>query len=247
LNYSMLCTVLGGVFVAACGGSANETVSGPAGGASSGGAETAAAGNATGGGSLGPSDGGGGSGVGTAGQGGTVTGTAGSCKPIAACGGNVLGTWRVSQLCTADLTPQSSSGCAGATTRISGLTASGSYAFNADNTTLDNVHFTFSESSNYPGTCFTEMQCTQLQTVLATESGVLAATCSYAAIGCSCTFRFDSQITSMGTYQVNGGNITLVAGPQSTPEADTFCVSGNTLTIQNVNANGGVSTLTLTK
>lgn len=44
-----------------------------------------------------------------------------------------------------------------------------------------------------------------------------------------------------------GGNLTLTTLPDGTPEADSFCVSGNTLVLQNVGATGGISPLMLTR
>src|SRR5450755_847676 len=131
----MLCAVLGCVFVAACGGSSNETVAGPGGGDSgaagnvaTGGSDTGAAGNAASGGSAAQSNTGGGPGVGTAGQGGGATISEGPCKPITACGGNVVGTWRASELCTPNLmSTQATATCPGEMIAVSALTENGTY------------------------------------------------------------------------------------------------------------------------
>ena len=261
MNYSILSVVFGCVVVSACGGSANETGGGAgSGGVASGtagsgvtsgtagsGVASGTAGSTASGGSTGQTDGGSGPAAGTTGQAGAPVVT-GACKPVAACGGNIVGTWSVSQLCAADLVPTTDASCPNSTATISGVTESGTYTFNADNTTVDNVHATFTETANFPSSCFTEVQCTQLQSAFSAEPDLSSASCMYAtATGCSCVLAVDTQSTAMGTYQVSGGTLTIVASAGATPETDTFCVSGNTLTIQNINANGGVSTITLTK
>ncbi|HEY0466848.1 MAG TPA: hypothetical protein VGC79_21730, partial [Polyangiaceae bacterium] len=99
-----------------------------------------------------------------------------------------------------------------------------------------------------PG-CYTEAQCTALTVALASEPTVTNEKCEYdAVIGCSCTLTSTQPSMSSGTYQVQGTNVTLTpSDPNNKPSVSSFCVSGNTASLFQLNANGASSTLILTK
>jgi hypothetical protein len=52
---------------------------------------------------------------------------------------------------------------------------------------------------------------------------------------------------SSGTYQVQGTNVTITNGTSGKAETDSFCVSGNTLSLYQVTANGATASMTLVK
>lgn len=217
--------LVSGLFALSCGGSAETT----------GGAGAA--------GTPGPESGAGGSGFG---NGGTGAANGGACRPITACGGSLLGTWRASTSCFASPASQDS-GCSGSTVALNALSVAGTFTFNADNTTQTDTHITAVEDAFYPIACLSQAECTQLEALYAATSEVTHSACTYdAGIGCSCSVAFTQDSVAAGTYQTSGSNVTLVSS-SGKPENDTFCVSGNMLTIQNVNANGGISTITLNR
>ena len=238
--------VLGAVLVVACGGSATETGAASGG---SGGLVSGVAGDTASGGSSGRGSSLGGTGSGGAGQPNGGASSGGSCAPIVACGGNLVGTWQVANLCSGALMSTPNAGCPGASTEINLVSTSGTFTFNADNTTQNNALITFNESAHYPSSCYTAAQCTELQSLLASAANVTSANCGYDAVtGCDCTLMVESVPTStIGTYQTAGSTLTLQSSTQDAPETDTYCVQGSTLHIQNVDAqSGAISTLTLT-
>ena len=255
LNWVRLGVVLVTMLVVACGGSATETSSasggsgGFVGGVAGDTASGASSGQGTGLGGAAPHGGNSSGGGATAGAPGGGASSGGSCAPIVACGGNLVGTWQIAKLCSFALLPTSNVGCPGASAEINSLSASGTFTFNADNTTQNNALVAFNESVHYPSSCYSAAQCNDLQALLASDPGVSAANCTYdATIGCDCTLTAESRSTSTtGTYQTAGSTLTIQSGTQTTPENDTYCVQGSTLQIQNVNAqSGAISTLTLT-
>ena len=152
-------------------------------------------------------------------------------------------------MCSATLMPTSAGSCAGATVEVSSLSVNGTLTFNADNTTQSNAQIMFDESAHYPNACYSQAQCIQVQGLLTAAADVTRASCAYnAASGCDCTVMVASQSASVGTYQTAGSTLTITSTSQGTTETDTYCVSGNTLTVQNINPlTGALSTLTLTK
>jgi len=265
-NLNSKLVLVASVLVAACGGS--ESGGSPETGGASGAAGTLASGNAGtnagAGASGGSSNASGGSGSANAGSGnpsggagnpsgGSGTGGAGahSCHAITACGGDVVGTWQVSDYCSEVLSaPDASGTCAGATVSISQPKVSGSVTFNADLTTLTTLSLSFSEQASFPASCYTQTQCDDFSAALKSEAQVSNAVCNYSAsAGCGCTLDFGTTQTAVpGTYQIDGNTITTKSSTSTTtPEPDDYCVSGNTLTISTTNAQGQVSTITLTK
>lgn len=252
------------VAVSGCGGSSSS--SSDASGGSKGGDTMAgaagklqgSAGQATAG-STGQADGGGASGLGgsganagspgSSGSGSGSAGQSGMCPAITACGGSLVGKWQLTDLClnlTADGTDL---GCDGATLSLDHVTPSGSIEFKADLTWQTSSEIKVDEHLNFPTSCYTSDQCTQFETALKAEDGVTSATCTYdAQSGCSCKISSAQPSMNGGTYAVSGNNVTLTTdGSDGPPETDSFCVSGNTLHLQNDSASGGIAVITATK
>jgi hypothetical protein len=213
-------------------------------------------------------DGAGGSG----GSGGTntdaaVNGT--SCDTFTACGGNIVGTWRLVSTCLAI----SSSGCP-SSERISVQTSPSqvTYTFAGDGTLTLTASGQVTEALRYPLACLGSVTdagipqaCADTERVLVTppqtaDAGtssveVTSASCAAAANeACACTVvvRYTSPQTASGAYATSGSQLTLVgsgsdggapdAGASSVSE---YCVAGNTLTIHTAgNTSDGVATLT---
>jgi len=221
----------------ACGGNSSD---GGGGGTSS---NAAGAGNSAAGSTSGGSNDNGGA-TGSAGSAGSGSDTCASFTP---CGGTPIGTWNIRDFCTANSIIMNPTDCAGAVFQVTSSSATGSITLNSDLTAATNVMVTVGESASLPASCFTQDQCTQFQTGVAQSDGVTGATCSYSAsTGCFCSLTITSQQASSGTYTTSGTNVTLSTA-DADPETDAYCVSGNTLTIQNTDINGTVTTVTATK
>lgn len=244
------------VAIAGCGGSSSTDSDGSAG--SSGNSLAGAAGQALG--SAGQAAAGapaaagatglGGSGMGSAGKSGMGSaGQGGMCTAITPCGGSLVGKWQLGDVCL-NLTPENTDlGCDGATVSLDAVSLTGSIEFKADLTWTTSADLSFKERVNFPTSCYTQDQCSAFQTALKSENGGASAVCTYdAQSGCSCTISSSQPSTSNGTYEVAGSNVTLTTeGSNNPPETDSFCVSGNTLHLQNTPDAGGISVITATK
>jgi hypothetical protein len=155
--------------------------------------------------------------------GGTVSGAggadaggadAGNCLAIAACGGDVVGTWTLASACTTGHLTRESNGCA-ITNTFTGVApaVSGTTTFGADGTFTVSQFSTENQSIDVSPTCLSMGQtCAQF------ASANLAAwtpQCSPTASGgCACAGSIQSGFHQFGTYStsvntlietVNGG------------------------------------------
>jgi hypothetical protein len=174
-----------------------------------------------------------------------------SCSSFSACGGDVVGTWTLDSFCDTEKTIPNTSDCPGAVLAITSSAATGKVTFNADGTDATDVQITIGESGKFPAACYTAQDCSNAQTAVnSTGDGqTTTGTCSYSATsGCSCSVKIVSDSNTTGTYQISKSNITLLTdGDTGTPDADTFCVSGNTLSVRSTNTDGTTATFTATK
>jgi hypothetical protein len=186
--------------------------------------------------------------IGPMGSGGAGAASSDECTPIAACGGNLVGTWHVQQGCFPALAPSVST-CSSAVVTLSAVSLSGTLTYNADNTMKSALQGSFTEAAQFPNPCYTQTQCNDFPAAADAEPGVSGATCSYdATTGCACSLMDSLGSTSTGTYQVAGTNVTTTTdGHPSPPEIDNFCVSGNTLTLQSTDSDGMITTITATR
>lgn len=221
----------GSTFSGAGAGGANDNLAGGSAGGASGGQSLGGA-NSAGASSAGASS----AGANSAGAGGAVVQ---ACEAIAPCGGDLVGTWQVQKYCSPTAQPSANSSglCAGSSIEISPAMLTGTITFNADKTMSSAVALTFDESAKFPPSCYTEAQCADFATSLASEANVTDAKCSYAAAsGCSCSLHYGGPQTSSGTYEVSGNRVTISNGNSTKPEVDEFCVSGNTASVQSTAA-----------
>jgi hypothetical protein len=164
------------------------------------------------------------------------------------CGGDLVGEWTIKQACISLPADAFAAACPGTKVTLSPLTATGTLSIRSDNTTSSSGVISFTEHIQFPASCFTQAQCTTLVSAF-TDPTISDAQCEYdAGTGCSCSLISNQPSMSSGTYQVEGTNVTFTssaAGAQ--PSVSSFCVSGNTATLHQANANGSSSTLVLTK
>jgi hypothetical protein len=179
--------------------------------------------------------GGGGQGGGTGGTGG-ATGTGGSgatdgglsCAAVAPCGGDVVGTWKVSSDCLGK-TEDLSSTCPGATAEIT-FSLSGTQTFNADLTYTATLSGGGTTTYHYPGACLTGgTNCTQWAQLLNSVGMYSEVTCATDGAGvCNCVAVSPTMTDNeSGTYSVSGG--TLSTAPAGSANGAPYCVQGNVL------------------
>jgi hypothetical protein len=180
---------------------------------------------------TGGSGGGGGSGAaGASGNGGTGT-TGGAdggvnCNAVTtACGGDVVGTWKVIQTCLS-ATVNLSSICPGASA-VYDYTVSGTVTYNADLTYSSSGTVSAVVHETYPNGCMPfGYTCAQLESI-----GMDAGTSSCAADGqgtCTCDgVVAPASSVETGTYKASGGTLTSMYN--GTTRLASYCVQGNLL------------------
>jgi hypothetical protein len=154
----------------------------------------------------------------------------GTCKSVAACGGDLVGQWKITDNCvtgTVDL----STVCAGITATID-LTIIGSGAYNADltytqtGTNNGTVHYQF------PTACIGTQTCVQVQSnLLSTTSGAQmgmtfsSAVCRSSGGGCACdAVTTSSSANETGTYTKAGGVLSTTHDGKT--DTAKYCVEG---------------------
>ncbi len=178
----------------------------------------------------------------------------GTCSNSAGCGGNIVGTWKITSSCvTVDLGDAMNAECPGETTNSSGLKASGTVTYAADMTYTSSFTVTGNITLTLPASCLKRnnitLTCAQLTESLQSQMMMGAGSCSTASGGgCSCKFPITGEPNSeTGTYTTTGsGSLTQTQSTGET-ETDTYCVKGSTLTISPTNNATTSGTLTLTK
>ena len=188
-------------------------------------------------------DGGGGGG-----GGGAPGGVAVTCTWTSACGGDVVGTWNLQVECLTGSPPPSAS-CPGETITTSSpsvygtMTFDGSGNYSIDATVSALVDLTL-PASCLPGMVDCQTLATQVKPQLPPGATI---TCSgSASSSCECMVQETLHSTAMGAYVASGGVLTetLVGG---VPTKRSYCVQGNTLTIETQNKDGTVGLVVATR
>jgi len=175
----------------------------------------------------------------------------GSCTSSATCGGNITGTWNVTQACeTASVTP-SSGLCAAETVQAGPVTISGTATFNSDMTYTIALNESVTETLSIPASCLTvagtTLTCAELSETIngaeGSDAGGPEFSCSTAGSGCTCTIIDAEPISESGTYATSGSTLTTTPSSGGGGSAN-YCVSGNSLHVISVDtsADGGMTT-----
>ncbi|HYQ02526.1 MAG TPA: hypothetical protein VER96_27830 [Polyangiaceae bacterium] len=176
------------------------------------------------------------------------TGKEGSCSTGTPCGGDVVGDWTIKDMCLDISMTTMLQSCPSATFRLSPFTTTGTVSFKANNTMTSSAVIAFQEFIQIPATCLKESDCTLLRDSFLNVTSVTDAQCNWdASAGCGCTVSTSQSTMNSGTYQVQGNNLTTTSGVTGAAETDTFCVSGNTLSIYGVSASGSASSAVFTR
>jgi hypothetical protein len=177
-----------------------------------------------------PSTGGGGSGMTSS------TGGGGSCGQVQPCGGAVVGTWKVANVCILDsamLGLDASSICATATIELTKFTGTGGVTYGADQTYQDTGTVTIDFKLTVPTTCFaTGKSCADVQDgyvqEMKTDSTLKSASCATSGAACVCQISTVQDATEAGTYATSGTMLSTTP-TGGTASSDSYCVQGNEL------------------
>jgi hypothetical protein len=143
------------------------------------------------------------------------------CSTFSACGGVLVGTWKLDGICG-----QASSPLCPTAQITNNVTATGTATF-------DTANFTFSvtsmgtSTSVIPHACLAGISnCSQLS-----NPGANTTCTGDANVSCTCVATVNSTVTQNGTYTVNGSTLTTtINGGGST--SSNYCVSGGSLKVQ---------------
>lgn len=156
-----------------------------------------------------------------------------SCDPLVACGGDLIGTWQIEDICVNDATraeiANSLGYCSAATTSVT-VGLSGSMRFDASGQLRVLVDRDIQVESNVPDTCLTGLGgCPQVQAELSLTKGYSDVKCDQATGGCACRYRYSSPRRTESTYQAEGTRYTETSPLDGKTAVSEYCVDGNTL------------------
>lgn len=186
----------------------------------------------------GDGDGGGAGGTG-GGAGGTSGGNVAACG-IAPCGGDLLGTWNLTDFCvppgsTPAVSPDIMAGCPGFRYGPVRINLSGSFTFNADLTYAGQLTAAYEGSFIFPASCLNGMSCADvdaaLKQVYAGDPEVQSVACG-GSPDCTCTIMGPpTPDQESGTYAVSANTLTTTPTGE-TPDVVQYCVQGSTLVLR---------------
>lgn len=164
---------------------------------------------------------------------GSTSGNTSNCGKVAACGGNVVGTWKVADSCiTSSTASMPNTSCPGETLQVASFQASGTLTLNADMTYTTALSTAATLQLVEPLSCLSSgtvtATCDQLAMGLnAADAG--SANCTTSGMNCNCTSTFSQPTTTQtGTYSLSGTTVTITPA-NGTASTDSYCVQGSTL------------------
>ncbi|HEY8428065.1 MAG TPA: hypothetical protein VIL20_06810 [Sandaracinaceae bacterium] len=160
----------------------------------------------------------------------------GGCEPVAACGGDVRGTWAYQDACIDDPFPAARGACPGITLENLAGTARGRVVATATTVTRES-RVSLSGTIVVPASCAI-LGCSAIEDLL--DTAYDSASCTGGPTGCRCDVSNTIDTVETSAYTITGS--TLRAGDRTYE----YCVDGNTLRHREVGdepAEPGVYTL----
>lgn len=151
------------------------------------------------------------------------------CGEVAACGGDLTGTWSFGSGCVTSAGVKETlagDGCPGETAAVTALKVAGSMIFNDDMTySIAGLVEEGTYAINIPGSCLGGASCDSAGTQLEQDGGFATATCTGSGT-CACTAsQSPAAASDTGTYVVSGTTFTLTSvSGANTPVS--YCVQG---------------------
>lgn len=164
-----------------------------------------------------------------------------ACGTVAACGGELLGTWRVTKSCLTE-TEDLSKACPGASATVD-FAFGGTVTYNADLTYTANVLGGGTTHYHYPSACLPGgASCDGWGQTLMLVGMYTSVTCTTDSGGaCNCdALTASSAHDATGTYATSGTG-TLTTVHEGAVSGDSYCVSGNVMYQMPLPTDGGVT------
>ncbi|MEO8177259.1 MAG: lipocalin family protein [Deltaproteobacteria bacterium] len=140
-----------------------------------------------------------------------------------ACGGSLVGTWRLSAACI-ESDPDLFEDCPQATVDAH-ANVSGTMTFNANSSYNINISIGGNLSVSLPTACLDGQSC-------ASVGEEIDASCTSTGAACSCTTEVESDSNQeTGTYATTSNTFTFIEAGDDEGYANEYCVTGNTLKI----------------
>jgi hypothetical protein len=160
-------------------------------------------------------------------------GGSGTCGSTPACGGNIVGTWRIVSSCGSSPTTVNGKQCAGAQPMQVTFSVSGTITFNADLTYSSNATASGMESISIPASCLAQSgaTCAELDQLLSMNPAAAGSHCSASGNGCACSVLIPASTDSQtGTYATTLAGVITEMPSGGAPSVADYCVSGSMLT-----------------
>ncbi len=168
----------------------------------------------------------------------------GSCTSSAACGGSLVGTWKLVDACETAIPQMSNSACPGETFQVGSVSINGTVTFGTDMTYSIALTESVTDTLNFPASCLTvggvTLTCSQIAQSINTataspDAGLSPTTCASSGSGCTCTLNDQTTtIDESGTYTISGGTFTTASANGGGMGGGSYCVSGNTLRVASI-------------
>jgi hypothetical protein len=158
---------------------------------------------------------------------------------FSACGGSVVGTWKVTSVC-AEIAGQLIDVCPGVTAQLD-LTLTGTTTFTADGTSSNDLTSKATITYTLDAPCLNAITsgkppatCDALSKPADATKGEGPTTCTGdPKVSCTCVEDDpESSDTSTGTYTVDGNNITMTDDADGTTKTAEFCVKGGEIRVK---------------
>jgi hypothetical protein len=167
--------------------------------------------------------------------------------PLSPCGGDVVGSWQITSVCTDWLIdPATTGGCATASS-INNVQKSGTYTYGADGAFSWNTTTGGTTTVTLPAACISALSsCAALEAEFTPDNGYQSGSCSgNVKTACTCTAKLTEEPSSgKGKYELDGDALTAILG--SDTSSSSYCVKSNKLTTQYAAANV-ITTIVATK
>lgn len=163
--------------------------------------------------------------------------------PIAPCGGDVVGTWQISSVCTDWRVDPATRGTCPTGSSINDVQMSGTYTYGADGSFAWDTKTGGTTTVTLPAECVTDFAaCTDLEVGFTVANGYQSGSCAgKVTTACTCTAKLvDEPSKGTGTYKTSGNVLTAILGSDSS--SSSYCVKGTKLTTQYDNATSNVVT-----
>lgn len=159
-----------------------------------------------------------------------------SCEPFTACGGNLLGEWRLSNVCLSDALKMdleaSANVCNEGSAALTQTKATGTVTFDADSVVYQ-ADLSLDFTAEFPLSCASSAaNCADVQQRYAMRDGLTDAACKEVGSSCSCSYRLAHELVKQNGYRVSGFTLSETDASDGSMTEDEYCVTGTTLRIK---------------